>query len=116
METRKYMDQVEALEAHRNARRKDRGLSSFDYAEGAIRRGSLAGILGVFGFLSGHSFFPEFTWLFLLPAAGTAALAAQSFRLTYLRRLDEGQMKRILERNALELQKLRPRQSGAIDE
>lgn len=87
MEISRQMDRVEALEAHRNARRKDRGLSSFDYAEGAIKRGGFTVLLGVFGFLLGEAVNPDLIWAFLLPATAGAIITAQSFRLTYLDRL-----------------------------
>ena len=101
MEAKEHMDRIEELEVHRRIRRKDRDLSSFDYAEGALKRGGIAVLFGVYGVIFGHIVNPELTWLFLLPAAGTAAIALQSFRLTYLDRLDGRKVKSALERKAL---------------
>lgn len=66
--------------------REDIDLHSVAYIDSAARHMTVAGMLGAAGVLSAHSWAPDLWGLFLIPSALAAAVASQSFKLTYLRR------------------------------
>lgn len=80
--------QPQSRQELRTAMRRDRDLNSYYYyGEGMVNRIGATVVLGTMGLVIGNGLYPELTWLFLLPAAGSAAMAAQSFKLSYLERI-----------------------------
>lgn len=66
--------------------REDVDLHSAAYIDSAAGRVTVAAMLGGAGILSAHSWMPDLLGFFLVPSALAAAVATQSFKLTYLRR------------------------------